>query len=365
MLNQLLKSISLYRLHILSWSLYILYEVTMVELISGITGSLSTYVVHYIFNIVLFYVHAHLVLPVVFRKTAQVFWKLPLAIAGEIVIYFITLYLIDYLLLTYLHMMVEISLKLSKIFFVRVIYRSLYFIGFSTGYYFLITFIQERGLNEQLEKQKLNDIIEQQKVKNELNLAVNAYLKAQINPHFLFNTLNYIYNNIRKIAPNAAEAILTLSDMMRYAIKSEDPEGFVLLSEEVEQLKNLILLHQLRQEDTLYLTLDYSSGKYQASFVPLVLLTLAENMFKHGNLSKASRPASIVIHCTEAGLEIITANLINEGKDDTGTRLGLENIKQRLFHTYGSAAGIEYYTDTENYFQVKVYLKNNRQLYPL
>jgi two-component system LytT family sensor kinase len=357
MVNNFLEFIRLYRIHILSWSIYIFYEVVMVELISGTKGSLSTYVVHYIFNIALFYAHAHIVLPVVFRKPAQAFWRLPLGVVVEVILYFLTLYLVDDLLLRYFHMMVEISLTLNILFFVKIIYRSFYFIGFSTGYYFLITFIKERTLNEELEKQKLNDIIDQQKVKNELNVAVNAYLKAQINPHFLFNTLNYIYNNIRKVAPMAAEAIITLSDMMRYAIKSENSEGLVLLSDEIEQLENLIVLHKMRQEDALYLTLDYTAADRPASFIPLILLTLAENMFKHGNMSKSSCPALISINVTEACLEITTANLINEVSGNANTDLGLENIKRRLFYTYGEKASIYYRADAENYFHVKVTLE--------
>jgi len=354
LLNQFAKFINRYRIHILSWSIYIFYEVFMVELISGTRGSLSTYVVHYMFNIALFYIHAHVVLPEVFKMPRQAFWRLPAGVAGEVVLYFLTLYAVDYLLLKYFHLMVEVTLTLNKLFFVKIIYRSFYFIGFSTGYYFLITFIKERILNEKLEKQKLNDIIDQQKVKNELNTAVNAYLKAQINPHFLFNTLNYIYNNIRKTAPKAAEAIITLSDMMRFAIKSENPEGLVQLSDEIEQLENLIVLHQLRQEDALYLHLDYPAGGCELSFIPLVLLTLAENMFKHGNLSKASCPARIAIKVNETGLEIATSNLINEVRGGVNTHLGLENVRQRLFHTYGERAGIHYGADTENYFHVKV-----------
>jgi len=328
----------------------------VVAVISKLTGSVTAYVVHYIFNIFLFYIHAYTVLPRVFKKRAQVFWRLPLTIIVEVAVYFVIVYFVDYILLRYLHLMPEISLTIDTLFIVKAIYRAVYFIGVSTGYYFLITFIKERTLNEKLEKQKLIDIIDQQKVKNELNVAVNAYLKAQINPHFLFNTLSFIYNNIRKTSPKAAEAIITLSDMMRYAIESENSEGLVLLSEEVEQLRNLILLHQIRQDDTLYLRLEYSPGTSQTTFIPLVLLTLAENIFKHGNLSRASRPATISVRITQANLQITTANLINEGKGEISHHLGLENIRQRLLHTYGEKASIIYSTDTDHYFHVNVTL---------
>ena len=353
-LNKLLKFVNHNRVHFLGWAIFIFYETVIIGLVSGYFGSVGNYVVHYSFNIFVFYFHAHYVLPIAVKPRNKSVWKVPLFIILEILVFVCVVFSTDMLLFKYTTI---ITFGVDSHLFLRISYRALFFIGFSTGYYYLITFIKERIVNDELEKLRLTNIIEQQRIQHELNVTVNAYLKAQINPHFLFNTLNFIYNNARKDSPIAAEAIMTLSEMMRYAIKSEKAEEYISIKAEIEQVENLISLHQLRQNDQLYIKFNYVLDEAEVKFIPLVLMTLAENIFKHGNLSKPAKPALIEVISDKGDLVIRTENLINEYNNYSSGKVGLENIRKRLFHVYGDKAMFNYEQDLENVFHLYILIK--------
>lgn len=263
------------------------------------------------------------------------------------------IYTLDYLIERYTAIL---TFDLNVEMFYRFCYRSFFFISFSCAYYTLLNFLKEREANVILEKQHLIGIIKQQDTQNELNKTINAYLKAQINPHFLFNTLNFIYNHARKTAPLAAEAIMTLSEMMRYAVRSENADSFISLAAEIEQVENLIHLHQLRQNNTLQVVFDYSGITDDVRFIPLVLMTMAENIFKHGNLSKASKPAMFSISASDGQLFISSENLVNEHKDQSGEGIGLDNIHKRLLHAYNERVVFSHHTDKDGIFHVNLVL---------
>ncbi|QIL41745.1 hypothetical protein G7074_22250 [Pedobacter sp. HDW13] len=96
----------------------------------------------------------------------------------------------------------------------------------------------------------------------------------------------------------------------------------------------------------------------------MVVITLAENMFKHGDLLKEASPAEISIKLGQGKLIIETANLIKEVKDNSGLHSGLENIKKRLNYTYGNDAAFEYATGADHYFRVtlSIIIRKDNQL---
>src|SRR5690606_15717437 len=183
--------------------------------------------------------HAHCVLPRIL-KTRFAVLTLPIGIVVEVVAYCLIYYIIADTAANFPKLFGIERVRLEQASLIKITWRGLYFIGFSTGYYFLINLLKERERTATLEKQQLHQIIAQQKMEKELTNAQNAYLRAQINPHFLFNTLNFIYNKTRKSAPVAADAILTLSAMMRYAVESSEEKGYIAIEEEIEQVHNLI-----------------------------------------------------------------------------------------------------------------------------
>jgi len=353
------------RAHFIAWFLFIFYELTIVGTTYRELGKFGDYFIHYAYNIAFFYFHAYLTLPYVSNSKGPKYLIFMITIVTEIFLYIIVIFVIDNLSAEFQEFTGIGHVSFDRSFIFKSSWRALYFIGFSTGYYFLITFLKERERTIALEKQRLHQIIERQKMEQELGNAQNAYLRAQINPHFLFNTLNFIYNKSRKSAPIAADAILTLSAMMRYAVESSEEKGYIIIEEEIEQVHHLIHLHKLRQNQQLYFNIEVQEEVRNLRIIPLVLITLTENIFKHGNLSLAHHPAVLKIYIDNDTLFIETDNLINAIHNPNGLSKGLENIQRRLTHNYGEHAHFVYTTDAKNHFKTQVQIKLNAFAWPL
>jgi two-component sensor histidine kinase len=166
----------------------------------------------------------------------------------------------------------------------------------------------------------------QEKVTSEL-----AYLKAQINPHFLFNSLNSIYSLAIVKSDRTATAIVKLSSMMRYII-SEAAEMFVPLERELIYINSYIELQKIRLDDTAIVNYDFSGDMDNKVIAPLVLLPFLENAFKHGVNPEAASQIEIQISLSEDYLYMHVFNLkvphINNPEHRTG--FGLENSKKQL-----------------------------------
>ncbi|PWS33688.1 sensor histidine kinase [Pedobacter paludis] len=340
------------KVHIISWIVFIFYESIIAGIFIGKFGTFQNYVIHYSLNIALFYIHAEVVLTSSLKKPKQAYWKLPIFFILEIIVYFSILYGVEWLSVKYSGYVGIRKFEFSVAYFIGPLYRWTFFTGFATGYYFLINFLKERKKTENLEQQRLNNII--QIAKSE-----NAFLKAQIQPHFLFNTLDFIYHNARESSPIAAETILSLSEMMRYAVDSNQDGEFISLGNEIEQVENLINLHQLRQNHSLQIRFDYDDEVKDLKIIPLVLITLVENIFKHGNLNNLNHPAEISINQNDHTLIIETSNLANLVPNKTGLNSGMENIRKRLAYTYNNLATFEYYIDDNQYFRAKLTIYNS------
>jgi LytS/YehU family sensor histidine kinase len=162
------------------------------------------------------------------------------------------------------------------------------------------------------------------------------FLKAQINPHFLFNTLNNIYGLTRKNSAHASEAVLKLSEMLRYMLYETSADR-VAIEKEIELIDNYIDIEKLRYSDRLKVIFEKRIDNPKAKIAPLLLLHFVENAFKHGP-SESRFEAFIHIHLSLAGekLEFIVVN----SKEDTDASftesIGLTNIRRQLELTYPS-----------------------------
>lgn len=337
--------------HFIFWAVFLFYEIVAVGMYSGQFGEPGRYIFHYIINIGIFYCHALLVLKCGLENPKTAIWKLPLYLLIEIGIFLLVMYCAYHYLNRYTHIITNNDVKINITFFLGGFIRALYFVVFGTAYYFLRTFLKERKKTENLEQQKLHNIIQ-------LAKSENAFLRAQIHPHLLFNTLDFIYQNAKDKSPVAAETIVALSDMMRYAADSNYKDEFVLLGDEIEQAENLINLHQLRNGHTLQIRFWYDDEVKAEQIIPMVLITLIENIFKHGDLSKLKQPAEISIIKTVNSLQLKTKNLIKpKSQQDKRSGTGMDNITKRLSYTYGLNANIRSYIDDNEHFNVDVTIK--------
>lgn len=119
-------------------------------------------------------------------------------------------------------------------------YRAFSFILLSTGYWFAGYLLKSRAEIDELVQQQLISENKQPALQKKNIASENAFLKAQINPHFLFNSLSFIYNSVHKLSPGIAEAVILLSDVTRYSLRQADASGQLSIYEEIEQINNLI-----------------------------------------------------------------------------------------------------------------------------
>lgn len=161
-------------------------------------------------------------------------------------------------------------------------------------------------------------------------------LRAQINPHFLFNTLNLFYIKSLKSNTDLAGGILALSEIMRYALQPPSAQNNrVSLEEEISQMKNVIAINRMRLKGKMYLDFKVDGNPENIFMPPLILITLLENVFKHGAVHDPVFPSMVSLQIYNVGvLEFNTYNKKKGGLKDPSTGIGLNNIKKRLDFTY-------------------------------
>ncbi|MBV6442854.1 MAG: GHKL domain-containing protein [Haliscomenobacteraceae bacterium CHB4] len=158
------------------------------------------------------------------------------------------------------------------------------------------------------------------------------YLKAQINPHFLFNTLNNIYAAATLRHPRTADMVLRLSDLLRY-VTYDAKNNRVSLDKEIGQIRAYLELFQLKSEEPLPIRFDIIGETEDHLIEPLLLLPLVENALKHGDLeNNPDAFVRILLRSDPSGLFFQVENSFdtaNRQKDAMGG-VGLENIRRRL-----------------------------------
>jgi len=341
-----------YHWHLFIWGVLITYELYTISFAIGIVAKPDRIIAHYIINICFFYFTSLCVIPYSLRYGKQWLWRLPFFLATALVLLILSKGLID-LGFNLLDKDLGRALNFDARYIGGAAWRSLYFLALAFLFYYFRTYVRERDARERLERQNFENQIKEQQLELELTRARQAYLKAQINPHFLFNTLNYIFSLIQKSEPEAAKAIIRLSNMMRFALDAEHAESNPPLSVEIAHSRNLIDLWIVPKSEMTYLDFKVDSQVQQYRFIPLVLLTLLENVFKHGNLSNSAAPGIISIFTSADQLIIETTNLINTEINNSGGSIGLDNLRQRLENAYGRHCSF-YYCIQENYFLVKI-----------
>ncbi len=186
--------------------------------------------------------------------------------------------------------------------------------GFLT---YLLSFIFRIALAYFSLKQQSEKIL-LQKSQAELNL-----LKSQVQPHFLFNTLNNIYYEAYREAPRTAKLIERLSDIMRYFV-DESPKDEVSLSTEIQFLENYIVLEKIRIRHEIDLNFIQDCNP-DLRIPPMLLMTFVENIFKHG-IDKSSNKNKIDMSLTQKDGYLLfeTRNQIHEKPGTTDSPMGLE-----------------------------------------
>lgn len=235
----------------------------------------------------------------------------------------------------------------GKIILVSFVANYLYFFLFGLMFYFFEDLVQKREEAKSAESKR--------------HAAETAFLRAQINPHFLLNTLNFFYASAALgKSRELAAGILKLSDIMRFAL-TESSDKLVLLRDEIRFIKAYIELNQMRFENKLSVeyTAPAEDAIYNIKIVPLVLITLVENAFKHGELHEAEYPVkiSLELNHSEQLLKFSVKNKKTSGPKERGHGIGLENTISRLKNEYGNNYRL-LFNDAGDHYEAELVIQN-------
>jgi sensor histidine kinase YesM len=174
---------------------------------------------------------------------------------------------------------------------------------------------------------------EQKKLVNtekQLHKAEIDFLKAQINPHFLFNTLNFVYYDISAISKSSGQAIMGLTKLLRYTVESSKSE-LTVLKKEIDAIEEYLALQRIRFKDNLHIRFKREGMFMFLAFPPLILMSMVENAFKYGIIDDPENPIDIELNANPDFLYFRCQNLIRlDFKDKETTAVGVDNIIRRM-----------------------------------
>ncbi len=288
-----------------------------------------------ILNVMLFYINLYLIIPVTLNKRKIFVWLL------SCLVLIISFAAIKYGEFYYIHIKNGLPIKINgqspnRLYFA---FSSLvvngFFVFLSTVYKFTVDWFFNEREKAALEKQKLTSEL--------------AFLKSQINPHFLFNSLNNIYSLAYQKSASTPDAILKLSEIMRYMLY-ESNDNRVSLEKEINYLRSFIELQRLRFGAGFFVNLDVEGKVSTQTIAPLVLISFVENAFKHGVANDEKNPIEINISLFENKLLFTLKNKKHhQNKDQTGG-IGMVNVRRRLDLTYANKYKLNIESKQDEYF---------------
>lgn len=232
------------------------------------------------------------------------------------------------------------------------LYRTRFVVQMVTSNFFIVVFVgMLRFAQDWFELEARRKAVEREKLLAELN-----FLKAQINPHFLFNTLNNLYYLAYSKSDRATEVIDKLSKMMRYMIyESNHPQ--VLLSKEIEYMQNYISLERIRLSNEVPIDFEVAGNIQGVMIAPLIFITFLENAFKHG-VTGQTQGSWVKISITMEGKTCVYT--VQNSKAAASHQIqtpgiGLVNVKRRLELSYPQHYELAI-QDEEDRFEVRLKL---------
>ena len=182
----------------------------------------------------------------------------------------------------------------------------------------IVYFLIQKDKQQQLKEAELQLVNQQTEL---------SFLRSQVNPHFLFNSLNNIYSLVYHESDQSLTAIAKLSDLLRYMLY--DTNEKVPLQKELDYINKYIELQEMRFENTTPIHVAITGNTEKASIPPLLLIPFVENAFKHGDM-KQPHLVKIKVSADDAAIHFNISNPIGNHQKDASGGIGLENVRRRL-----------------------------------
>lgn len=331
-------------LHLLYWLFFIYYQFRFAFVPEDSNVELQSYILSYSFlfvNLSTFYVNYFILMPWVYKKQKMY------AIIGGIVSIFLFFSLLRYSIEEVLFPIVlGFRNYHEKTTLVYYIYDNIFF-SYNAIFVATLIWLLNNALKTEREKRQL---IEENK-----NSQLQA-LKTQINPHFIFNTLNNIYALVYQNSEKALPAIEELGQLLRYTTKDLEKD-FITLDKEIGYLDSLIALEKLRIKNPELLNVEKNLNHPMLNISPMLLVPFVENAFKHGDFR--NKGFDMKISDENKVLHFYLLNYKKEKMKDVISGIGIENVRKRLEILYPKKYELKI-TETETDFTVdlKIDLKN-------
>ena len=325
--------------HILGWITIVLFILFMTVMASGLKSAIKTLTIGNIIDFVVmqieFYAYYIFVMNISLKRRS--FW-----------VFFFTSWVTLFIIIGFKIGLSHLLKPIFGVFIISPTYRpevtlsNTIFTNILIGGFFAFWGVVVRFIVEWFRNEKQKETLKQENLKSELML-----LRQQVNPHFLFNTLNNIYSLVYKKADIAPDSVLKLSSIMRYMLYDSNTD-FVDCKEEIDYLTNYIELEKLRLVNKENVILLVDGDCSNCKIAPMLFIPFIENAFKHGN---QKNEISIKISFADNKINLHCSNIISDktaSKDSCGG-IGLTNVKRRLNLIYPNKHNLKIETVENSY----------------
>lgn len=337
------KKLLLITIHIAAWACFFLLPIVffprskdpqyqMSETLKLMFFCINVYLV------IFYYLNTHVIIPQMLAKKRWIYYAL--AVIACLVIFI------------YIPKFFEDALNAEnpdrlKMKIVRRRHRLYPFTG-GTAVFFLVFTVSTciKVIQQWLSAEQRQKLIETEKLNTEL-----SFLKSQINPHFLFNTLNNIYSLAIVKSDETAAAVMKLSSIMRYVL-SDTKQHLVPLEKEIEFIQHYIDLQKVRLTDKIKINFIVNGEQEGRQIAPLLFIPFVENAFKYGISTKEHSEINITINIKPHEIEFITDNRILALETDAEKKngIGLKNTRRRLEILYADKHSLEILRREDHFF---------------
>lgn len=320
-------------IHLIIWCIYGIYEISIILFIQPAQLQFIQTVIGFVLNALLFYTFANYVYPKWLSWKTWIFAVIHLFLLLFLYVY-VSFILRNYVFIYFKNHTPIGAILFNETFIAQHLWRGLWFIGLSLGYWFAKKSVKAEQSLRILERERYLKEIKEQELQKEIVVAQLLSLKNQINPHFLFNTLNFFYSSISPLSKSLAASLQKLSDIMRYGIKDVEQDGLSDLVNEIQQVYNYIDLNRLRYPDKLYVDFKIFGMAEHKRILSSAMMTLVENAFKYGELTDPRYPLIINLNIQFETFEFEIRNRKNNITGLESNGIGLKNLMKRLQLVY-------------------------------
>lgn len=280
----------------------------------------------------LFYANALVLVPRFFGKARYGLYAL--SVLALLVAFTPVHYLFEVILLKYFNW-ATYGREITMVWIFQSVLRgSVMYLMLGIAYGYVMEYFKTQEEKKELEKAKLATEL--------------AFLKSQINPHFLFNTINDIYSLTYQKSDLAPDALLKLSGLLRYMLRESEQE-LVPLSKEADYLQDVVELQQIGLKGNACIEYNCEGSIADKQIVPLLLISFVENAFKHGILTDPDYPIRIHLVVEDDRLLFTVFNRKNSDQKDRTGGIGLTNVRRRLELLYPDRYSLEIAEDAQTY----------------